>query len=194
MSPESYSWEVREAAEELYIIEGRTYEQVAEQTGVSLSQLKRWGTESDPSWSDRRREYRQAQTSIRRGVMLAKAKLIASVIDSEDPMKAFAFNSLVKSGQVIEAEARVAATTASVAPATPETAEPPADIKLAMADAVQRKINAMINAPGGITLTTIKELKGAITFLEELQEVEADKGDRQIDSAKMLEYRKQFGL
>lgn len=72
MSPESYSWEVREAAEEFYIIDGRTYEQVAEATGVSLSQLKRWGMDSIPTWSDRRRDYRQAQISVRRGVICSR--------------------------------------------------------------------------------------------------------------------------
>ena len=34
MCPEAYSWEIREAAEELYIIDGLTFEQVAERTGV----------------------------------------------------------------------------------------------------------------------------------------------------------------
>jgi hypothetical protein len=53
MCPESYSWEIREAAEELYIIDGHTYEQVAEATGVSISQLKRWGMDSTTSYLDK---------------------------------------------------------------------------------------------------------------------------------------------
>ena len=108
MSPESYSWEVREAAEELYIIDGRTYEQVAEATGVSISQLKRWGMDSTPTWTDRRKEFRQAETSIRHGVMIAKAKLITSVITTEDPQKAYAFSALVNSGRVIDQDRREA--------------------------------------------------------------------------------------
>lgn len=37
------SWEIREQAEELYIVDGKTFEEVAEITGVSVAQLKRWG-------------------------------------------------------------------------------------------------------------------------------------------------------
>ena len=198
MSPESYSWEVREAAEELYILEGRTYEQVAEQTGVSISQLKRWGTESEPSWSDRRREYRQAQTSIRRGVMLAKAKLIASVIDSEDPMKAFAFNSLVKSGQVIEAEARAVAAPPNATAPTPENPEELAiaslaDAVAALQRAVQGKISAMLTRPDSLSFAAIKDTKAALEMIEQLQskyaptsEETTDKGGLSDDAAELI--------
>ena len=195
MSPESYSWEVREAAEELYIIDGRTYEQVAETTGVSVSQLKRWGMDSTPSWTDRRKEYRQAQTSVRRNVMLAKAKLIESVLDSQDPMKAFAFNSLVKSGQALEDEARARI---QVEPKeNVEQGETPADVGAALSDAIQRKIGAMLSAPGGITMATIKELQGALALLEKLKAKAAagsDKSDRQLDNAAIQALREQFGL
>ena len=37
------SWEIREQAEELYIVDGKTFDEVAEITGVSVAQLKRWG-------------------------------------------------------------------------------------------------------------------------------------------------------
>lgn len=176
MSPESYSWEIREAAEELYIIDGRTYEQVAETTGVSISQLKRWGTESTPSWTDRRKEYRQAQTSVRRGVMLAKAKLIESVIESEDPMKAFAFNSLVKSGQAIDEEARAARggggqiTQGAAGQTAEETViRTPADAVAALQRAVQGKINDMVSRPGAVSLAGCKDIKAAMEMIEDMK-------------------------
>lgn len=37
------SWDIREQAEELYIVDGKTFDEVAEITGVSVAQLKRWG-------------------------------------------------------------------------------------------------------------------------------------------------------
>ena len=43
--PVEYSFETRERAEELYIVEGLTFAQVSEATGVSVSQLQRWGQE-----------------------------------------------------------------------------------------------------------------------------------------------------
>lgn len=175
MSPESYSWEVREAAEELYIIDGRTYEQVAEATRVSISQLKRWAMDSTPSWTDRRREYRQAQTSLRRNVMLAKAKLIESVINSEDPMKAFAFNSLVKSGQALDDEARAsrgggqAAHETTAQPADETAISTPADAVAALQRAVQGKINNMLTRPGDLSFAAIKDTKAALEMIENMK-------------------------
>ena len=77
---EAYGWNTIEACEELYILDGLTFEQVAEKSGVAVATLKRWSSESAPNWPERRKEYRRAQVSIRRGVMLAKAKLIGSEI------------------------------------------------------------------------------------------------------------------
>jgi len=167
--PEAYSWEIREQAEELYIIDGLTYEQVAERTGVSVAQLKRWGTDSEPGWADRRREYRQAQSTVRRGVMLAKAKLIGSVIECEDPQKAYAFSALVNAGKVIESAARV---------------QPPGDVRQeietrpistaqdaveALQEALQRKINAILGNPDGLTLEAIKGLRQAMEMIDTMQ-------------------------
>jgi transposase-like protein len=166
--PESYSWEIREAAEELYIIDGRTYEQVAEAVGVSISQLKRWGTESVPTWSERRKEYRQAQTSVRHGVMLAKAKLIESVIQNEDAQKAYAFSALVSSGKALDEEARARM---QAAPAEPPIAAngQPVDMVEALGQAIQTKVGAMLTQPGAINLTAIKELQQAIELLEKIK-------------------------
>ena len=167
--PESYGWETIEAAEELYILDGLTFEQVAERTGVSVTQLKRWSADSTPSWPDRRREYRQAQVSVRRGVMLAKAKLIESVINEEDPQKAYAFSSLVGSGQVIEQEARQRSGGAE-RPAANETLAPtdPANMIDGLKLALQQKIATLIQQPGALTLAAIKELQQAMAMLEQL--------------------------
>ena len=202
MSPESYSWEVRESAEELYIIDGRTYEQVAESTGVSISQLKRWGMDSEPTWTDRRKEYRQAQTSVRRNVMLAKAKLIKSVLDSQDPMKAFAFNSLVKSGQSLDEEARARVQVEAGQPQGPGEApaeggvpaiRTAADAVAAMQLAVQNKINNMLTRPGDLSFAAIKDTKAALEMIEQLQskyvpadEEAAAKGGLSDDAAEVI--------
>ena len=178
MSPEAYSWEVREGAEELYIIDGRTYDQVAETTGVSISQLKRWGLDSVPSWPDRRREYRQAQTSVRRGVMLAKAKLIESVINTEDAQKAYAFSALVSSARTIDKEARERSQDAvkaeEAAPgvqgeAMPTMIRTSADAVAALQLAVQSKINNMLTRPGDLSFAAIKDTKAALEMIEQLQ-------------------------
>jgi len=201
MSPESYSWEVREAAEELYIIDGRTYEQVAEVTGVSISQLKRWGMDSTPSWSDRRREYRQAQTSVRRGVMLAKAKLIESVIETEDAQKAYAFSALVSSGKALDQEARERAQSPAATATQPEPAQEgqPIDMVQGLSQAIKNKVALLLSQPGTINLTAIKELQQAMELLEKLQQKDAGLGQAEDNRAMtpeelQAEIRKVYGI
>jgi transposase-like protein len=168
--PEPYSWETREQAEELYIIDGLTYEQVAERTGVSLSQLKRWGGES--TWVERRREYRQAQTTIRRGVTLAKAKAVNSLLETVDPQTAYAFASLVSSGKIIEQEARENRIAASPVPAIGSIERPiktAEDAVAALQEAVEKKINIMLTQPGAVSLSGIKEMQQAMQMLDQLK-------------------------
>ena len=62
---EPYGWDTIEACEELYILDGLSFEQVAEKSGVAVATLKRWSGDSQPTWPERRREYRQAQVSVR---------------------------------------------------------------------------------------------------------------------------------
>ena len=170
MSPESYSWETREQAEELYIIDGLTYEQVAERTTVSLSQLKRWGGED--GWVERRKEYRQAQSTIRRGVMLAKAKAVNALLTTMDPQTAYAFASLVSSGKIIEQEARDNRVLAQTDPAIGTIERPiktAEDAVSALQDAVERKINAMLTQPGAVSLAGVKEMQQALEMIEKLK-------------------------
>ena len=168
--PEPYGWDTIEQAEELYIIDGLTFDQVAERTGVSVSQLKRWSADSTPTWPERRREYRTAQVSVRRGVMLAKARLIESVIESEDPQKAYAFGALVSSGKQIEAEARERAAAQAVDQALQQpigdlVAEVTDPIE-ALREAVRLRVAGLVQAPGTLTLAAVKELLQAMEMLE----------------------------
>ena len=93
------SWEIREQAEELYIVDGKTFEEVAEITGVSVAQLKRWGAgfpdPDDPekkssSWTDRKKEYRTAFANIRRDTVLLRKKMTAQALRSLDPQDLYA--------------------------------------------------------------------------------------------------------
>ena len=83
------SWETRERAEELYIFDGLTYEQVVKETGVSLAQLKRWG--KDGGWGDSRRERRQQLSDIKRKKIELAQKLINKALTSADPQDVYAF-------------------------------------------------------------------------------------------------------
>jgi len=168
--PDAYGWDIREQAEELYIIDGLTYEQVAERTGVSLTQLKRWGTDSEPGWAERRREYRQAQTTVRRGVMLAKAKAVNSLLEAMDPQTAYAFSSLVSAGRVIEEESRrQRIEDQGQAEAEVRQINTAEDAVAALGEAVQRKVNVLLSQPGAVSLAGIKEMQQALEMIEKLK-------------------------
>jgi len=82
------SWETREKAEELYIMEGLTFAQVAEETGVSESQLKRWAADGD--WAQRKKEYRKSFSNIRENTVKLRKALIEKALSSLDPQDIYA--------------------------------------------------------------------------------------------------------
>ncbi len=82
-------WEVRERAEELYVVDGLTYDQVARETGISVTQLKNWsGAEG---WREKREEYRVNKQSIRSTVAKLRKQLALDALSTSDPQKVFAF-------------------------------------------------------------------------------------------------------
>ena len=82
-------WEIRERAEELYVVDGLTFEQTAKETGVSVTQLKNWsGAEG---WRDKREEYRVNKQSIRSTVTKLRKQLAQDALSTSDPQKVFAF-------------------------------------------------------------------------------------------------------
>lgn len=82
-------WEVRERAEELYIVDGLTFEQTAQETGVSITQLKNWSAAE--GWREKRQEYRGAKRDINSTVLKLCQKLSGEAMVNPDPQKIFAF-------------------------------------------------------------------------------------------------------
>lgn len=82
-------WEIRERAEELYIVDGFTFEQTAKETGVSVNQLKNWAAAE--GWREKREEYRKAKKDIRSTLLALRQKLATEAAKDADPQKIFAF-------------------------------------------------------------------------------------------------------
>jgi hypothetical protein len=101
MAPQEYSWEVREKAAELYIVDGLTFEQLAEAIksifgdaqAVSISQLKRWSAPEAPGgdWVEKKKELREALGETKRNKILLLKKLSAAALDKMDPQIIYAF-------------------------------------------------------------------------------------------------------
>ena len=102
--------------------------------------------------------------------MLAKAKLIESVIETEDAQKAYAFASLVSSGKTLDLEARERSQGAPPLPEqTLSSGSQPVDMVEALGQAINMKIGVMLAQPGAINLTAIKELQQAMELLEKIK-------------------------
>jgi uncharacterized protein YjcR len=82
-------WEVREQAADLYIVEGLTFDQVAQKTGVSVTQLKTWS--ADEKWREKREEYRASMKEIKGNMAKLRKDLSAKAVKSLDPQDIYAF-------------------------------------------------------------------------------------------------------
>lgn len=82
-------WETRERAEDLYIVDGLTFEQAAAETGVSVTQLKNWSAAE--GWREQREEYRATRKNTRSTLMALRTKLSKEALTDPDPQKIYAF-------------------------------------------------------------------------------------------------------
>jgi len=188
MAPQEYSWEVRQRAWELYVYNGLTFDQVAEATGVSASQLKRWSaeekaweakrfaggdadaTEYGKDWPEARKEFRLAQGSILGNSMLLRAKLIKNALGDPEFKRVLSAAMWEKTQAGKDVRAKGEASGAS--PEPPDTLpviNAPADAVLALDKLVNRKIGQMANQPGTLNFQAVKDLKQTLALIEELK-------------------------
>lgn len=91
---EAISFELREKAEELYVIGGLTLEQVAAETGISVQSLKRWSSKED--WFKRRREYQADKQGLRSSLTELRNKMLDRAMRSLDPQDVYPVIALEK--------------------------------------------------------------------------------------------------
>lgn len=157
--------EIKDAAEALYIVDGLTYAQTAEQIGVSEATVKKWG--ADEGWFGRRREYRRAQMEIKRDTVALRAGLIKKAMESLDPQDVYAVARLERAASAATIRASLEG------PETPPriTAEinTPADAVAAIREAIEIKVNGMLTRPDQIDLKALKNLKDAMALWEQME-------------------------
>jgi transposase-like protein len=182
--PQEYSWEVRERAKELYVVDGLTFDQVAADTGVSASQLKRWSAEEKQwaenqgnegkDWPEARKEFRLALGVIRRDSTLLRAKLITNALADGE------FKKVLSAAMWEKTQGRGGETPGALkgplpaAPAPGEAPEPlviktPQDAVCALEGLVAQRINRMSTQPELLTFGAIKDLKQTLSLIEDLK-------------------------
>lgn len=174
------SWEIREQAEELYVVDGKTFEEVAQITGVSVTQLKRWGSGSTEvdilSWTERKKEYRTAFANIRRDTVLLRKRLIANALKSLDPQDVYAISRLESTVARVQKTTDQGLGIAGQGSGIRDQGlgariiKTPQDAVDALQDVVEQKINNMLTKPGTINLAGIKEMKQSLELIDKMKE------------------------
>jgi len=162
--------ETREWAEELYVIEGLTLEEVSKKTGISEHTIQKWS--ADDGWKARQKEYRNAASEIRRYTRLTKLKLIKAAMTSLDPQQIYAFAALERStARTVDGDADAEPVMDAREIKTPE------DAVGALQEALEHKLNIMLSQPGEISLKAMKDMKGAMALMDEMRAKYGDKAE-----------------
>lgn len=162
--PEGYSYAIREAAQDLYVTDGRTYDQVAQATGVSVGQLKRWGMEE--GWTAARKEDREARSSIRRDTVKLRAKLLKAALVAGEPQAVYAFAALEKAAASGKAKSDPGPV---FVPEKLKDINTPADAVEALQEVIELKLNKLLSQPDILQLSQVKELKQTIELVDQMK-------------------------
>jgi len=200
-------WEIREEAEQLYIIEGKTFNEVSELTGVSVAQLQRWGAGSESeeeeikiaSWAERKREYRTAFSNIKRDTLLLRKRMIGKALNSLNPQDVFAISSLESVAARMEKSIQDKDDFIPAAGKEKIIIKTPGDAINALTEVVELKINNLLSRPGAINLNAIKEMKQSLELIEKMREKYGKKDDsgkrKQLDPKTLKKIREEvYGL
>jgi len=163
---EAYSYETRLDARGHYVINGMTYEHVAGVTGISVSQLKKWG--SDEGWVARRKEYREAQASITENTVLLRAGLLKNALKTQDAQDVYAVAAMEKIAIVLE---KIRPADQGM-PDVPMRFDNPEDMIDGLWSAIEARATKMINTPETMDL---KQIQAGIKTWCDLKRQYADK-------------------
>ena len=149
-------------AQDLFVLDGHTYQAVATATGIPMSTLKRWGAKYD--WTGKRSELREAESQARADTIRLRAKLVRDCLaaDRAKPLDVFAaakLNDAALEAEKFRLERRVL--------------EQPVDLeKLSTSDAVAAleravvgKIAGMLADPARLELKAVGELRRALELV-----------------------------
>lgn len=81
--------EIRYRGEEMYIVDGLTFEQVAAETGVSVTQLKNWSAAD--GWREKREEYRRTRKDLQSTLLTLRKNMAERAKNDPDPQNIYAF-------------------------------------------------------------------------------------------------------
>jgi len=188
-------FEVRDQAEEMYIADGMTQEQVGQALGVSIEAIKQWSVKY--GWKEKRAEYQDSIGQIKRDTTLLRKKLVAKALESLDPRDVYSF-ARIEAIAGKGTESGVGGLGSGVGDVEPRRIETPEDAVNALQEVIEGKINLMLSQPGAISLNNVKDLKNALELVDEMRakltEGKEARIDKTLSADEIAELRNQLGL
>lgn len=151
-------------AQDMYCVDRLTFEAVSGRTGVSVATLKRWSDKY--GWRAKREELAQKVSEIRIDLYKARAKMLAQVVENGSALDAFAVAKLET--LVIDQERWKSDREKESAPA-PVRIESPIQAAELLEAALEKKLGALLAAPGTIDLKAIKDLRESLALVAEMR-------------------------
>ncbi len=190
-----YSREMIERAEYLYCCCGHTQKAVAELTGVSTAEIKRWSAKF--GWADKRGEIARAMIEIRRSTILLRKKLLEQCLESQDTREALAVLSMESIARKEDPEAG-GGRGPLLTPEFLRRLDSDKEAAAAIERACRIRMILMSSDPGLLNATTVKGLKEAMDLVDEMRKRnDPDRGERRgglTDEAAAEIRRKILGL
>uniref|UniRef100_A0A6M3IT31 Uncharacterized protein n=1 Tax=viral metagenome TaxID=1070528 RepID=A0A6M3IT31_9ZZZZ len=161
---EAYSYEIRDTAEEMYVEQGLTYEQIVEALKVGRNTLLKWGAERE--WKSRREEYCDANGTLRASLVKLRQKMIMKAIKSTEPQDVYAVSSIVNAMKATKASDAIEGVPTEIGTRQIRTAQDAVD---ALQEAIETKIRLILASPATVDLKTIKDMKEAMRVIDEMK-------------------------
>lgn len=160
-----YPPEIVFQAQELYCVDRLTYEAVSTRLKIAQSTLKRWGKDYD--WRGKREQLARAEADIRANTYLARAKMLAKVVDEGGALDAFA---VAKLETLALDQARFKIETApESASAAPVAFDTPAQAAELLEKTLEKRLGSLLANPETINLKAIKELRDCFDYLAQMR-------------------------
>lgn len=189
----AHEFDTRQQAEELYILEGMTLEQVALRVDVPVRTVEEWSRVD--GWVDKRKEYRRALGEIKRNTVLYRLNLIKEAMTTLHPQHAFAVSAMERLAAEKSAHASIPQHDRDESgDGAAREIKTPQDAVAALQEVIQRRLNGLLTEPGTVTLKGVKELKDSLAMVDQLkQKYTVEKQEKQLlDAAEIKALREQI--
>lgn len=163
-----YTGETVWRAQELYCVVRLTFDQVAEETGVSVSTLKRWGKRH--AWRDKRDKLAEAESNLRADTILARSAMLKELIETKDPQVGFAVTGL-EGLALKQAEAARTGKVLEAAQGEQRVIRTKEEAVAALKEAIGLKVNLLLHSPNDLDF---KDVDGVVKALKLVRQMEPE--------------------